>query len=529
MVAWRRMCSSARPPTFGALGARRRAARPRRSVSPSLTARTSISTSQPSPRSLMPSATSAGNFIARTGPTPRPAVAVHVSIRPSTSLSRRCGGPRRPRARARRRASAIGATSVGDDLGCRRAIAGDEHDDVGYARQRREVRLRAQTGRAIAAARLAQDQRAGVAGELGGAIASTRESTTTTERSCAVRELAQYGRQARRMIARRHNDVDQRGGIAPRITVVHRRRWRSPTRTRVSTSTPATRWSIGSSRSRRRRMRPEVLGGIGGFAALCRIPTGYQEPILVSGTDGVGTKLKTAFAANKPRHDRHRPRRDVRQRRARHRRRAAVLPRLLRDRRARRRHRATRHRGHRRGLPAGRLRARRRRDRRAARASITARTTTSPGSASASSRGRRSGRARDLAAGDVVIGLPSAGLHSQRSLARAQGRARDAEAAARRAADGARRRRRSPTSCCGRRSSTPMRSRALEAACRGRPPRTSPAAGSSRIRRGSSRDDALAVELDPTTWSVPAHPPADRSRPASSPRRCAARSTWASA
>jgi len=48
-------------------------------------------------------------------------------------------------------------------------------------------------------------------------------------------------------------------------------------------------------------MRPEVLGGIGGFAALCRIPTGYREPILVSGTDGVGTKLKTALAEN--RHD----------------------------------------------------------------------------------------------------------------------------------------------------------------------------------------------------------------------------------
>ncbi|HEY5921593.1 MAG TPA: phosphoribosylformylglycinamidine cyclo-ligase [Kofleriaceae bacterium] len=48
-------------------------------------------------------------------------------------------------------------------------------------------------------------------------------------------------------------------------------------------------------------MRPEVLGGIGGFAALCRIPQAYKEPILVSGTDGVGTKLKTAFAAN--RHD----------------------------------------------------------------------------------------------------------------------------------------------------------------------------------------------------------------------------------
>lgn len=46
-------------------------------------------------------------------------------------------------------------------------------------------------------------------------------------------------------------------------------------------------------------MRPEVLGGIGGFAALCRIPQAYQEPILVSGTDGVGTKLKTAFLADK--------------------------------------------------------------------------------------------------------------------------------------------------------------------------------------------------------------------------------------
>ena len=51
----------------------------------------------------------------------------------------------------------------------------------------------------------------------------------------------------------------------------------------------------------RATMRPEVLGGIGGFAALCKLPAAYKEPILVSGTDGVGTKLKTAFAAN--RHD----------------------------------------------------------------------------------------------------------------------------------------------------------------------------------------------------------------------------------
>ncbi|HSS00826.1 MAG TPA: phosphoribosylformylglycinamidine cyclo-ligase [Kofleriaceae bacterium] len=51
----------------------------------------------------------------------------------------------------------------------------------------------------------------------------------------------------------------------------------------------------------RSTMRPEVLGGIGGFAALCRIPSAYTDPVLVSGTDGVGTKLKTAFATG--RHD----------------------------------------------------------------------------------------------------------------------------------------------------------------------------------------------------------------------------------
>jgi len=45
----------------------------------------------------------------------------------------------------------------------------------------------------------------------------------------------------------------------------------------------------------RRTMRPEVLAGIGGFGALCRIPDKYRQPVLVSGTDGVGTKLKLAF------------------------------------------------------------------------------------------------------------------------------------------------------------------------------------------------------------------------------------------
>ena len=45
----------------------------------------------------------------------------------------------------------------------------------------------------------------------------------------------------------------------------------------------------------RRTLRPEVLAGIGGFGGLVELPKRYREPVLVSGTDGVGTKLKLAF------------------------------------------------------------------------------------------------------------------------------------------------------------------------------------------------------------------------------------------
>jgi phosphoribosylformylglycinamidine cyclo-ligase len=51
----------------------------------------------------------------------------------------------------------------------------------------------------------------------------------------------------------------------------------------------------------KRTLRPEVLAGIGGFGALVELPKRFKAPVLVAGTDGVGTKLKLAFALD--RHD----------------------------------------------------------------------------------------------------------------------------------------------------------------------------------------------------------------------------------
>lgn len=49
----------------------------------------------------------------------------------------------------------------------------------------------------------------------------------------------------------------------------------------------------------KKTQRPEVMGGLGGFGALCQIPGKYREPVLVAGTDGVGTKLRLAMDLKK--------------------------------------------------------------------------------------------------------------------------------------------------------------------------------------------------------------------------------------
>ena len=81
----------------------------------------------------------------------------------------------------------------------------------------------------------------------------------------------------------------------------------SPTRSRLSYAAAGVDIDAGDALVERikpfakRTMRPEVLAGIGGFGALVDIGARYRHPVLVAGTDGVGTKLKLAFALD--RHD----------------------------------------------------------------------------------------------------------------------------------------------------------------------------------------------------------------------------------
>ena len=191
--------------------ARRRAARPRRTYRPSLTARTSISTSQPSPRSRMPSATSAGNLSARTGPTPDQRWRYTVSIRPSDELLAR---------RLRRPASMPRTSStprVDDRLDQRRGPPRRPPGDRRARTRRRRARAAARRSAPARAGRPRHSRRSARAARARRHRARSRRcdrvdarSTTTTERIARCGSSRSERREARRMIARRHDDIDQR-------------------------------------------------------------------------------------------------------------------------------------------------------------------------------------------------------------------------------------------------------------------------------------------------------------------------------
>jgi phosphoribosylformylglycinamidine cyclo-ligase len=184
----------------------------------------------------------------------------------------------------------------------------------------------------------------------------------------------------------------------------------------ASTSTLARRWSSGSSRWRAGHAA-EVLADVGGFAGLCGLPAGYRDPILVSGTDGVGTKLKSP-SPPASRHGRHRSGRHERQRRAvtgaeplffldyfaTGKLEVGVAEQVIKGIAAR--------------LPRRRLRPPRRRDRRAPGMYARGEYDLAGFAVGVVERDQvRDGRA--LAAGDRIIGLASSGLHSNgHSLAR---------------------------------------------------------------------------------------------------------------
>ena len=172
----------------------------------------------------------------------------------------------------------------------------------------------------------------------------------------------------------------------------------------------------------RSTFRPEVVGDIGGFGGLFadRLEALRTNPLLVSSTDGVGTKSMIARLAGRLRHHRHRLRRDVGRRHRGAGRGAAVLPRLHLDRQARPR-------GDRRASsPASRDGCRRRGARCSAARCRSIPASWSPGefdlvgfAVGVVDRDARPAAAASRA-GDAIVGLRQPGSALQRLLARAR-------------------------------------------------------------------------------------------------------------
>ena len=176
--------------------------------------------------------------------------------------------------------------------------------------------------------------------------------------------------------------------------------------------------------------RPEVLGGLGGFASAIALPTGIREPVVVSSTDGVGRRRRSPRRSAGFDTIGDRPRGDVRRRRRVHGRRAARVPGLHRDRAAGPGPGRGAGRRDRRGLPPGGCRADRRRDGRAPGADGARRVRPGRvlhrrgGAGSAARRDGRAARRRDR-------GLASRGLHANGYSLVRRARRRDGAAARR--------------------------------------------------------------------------------------------------
>ena len=277
----------------------------------------------------------------------------------------------------------------------------------------------------------------------------------------------------------------------------------------------------------RTTFNPAVLSEIGSFGGMFRPTPAYDEPVLVASTDGVGTKIQVARLADRPRHRGLRPRRPLRERhpRAGRRRRSSSST----------------------TSPSGRWtrtawRASCRGSRAAARSSAARSSAARPPRCPAPTRPddydlagfivgvverRKALTGAGVREGDVLIGLPSAGLHTNGYIAGAQGAVRAlrprVDTAAARAGHHRGRGAPGPAPLLPRRSGAAARARTDP-----RPRATSPAAASRATSRASC-PRAWARAIRRGSWAVPPLFRLSRRAAESPTTRCSAPSTWASA